>query len=214
MTSGIEDWLYRLIISAPVFLLAIVLHELAHGWVAYRLGDDTAKRAGRLTLSPIAHLDPVGSVVFVLSSLAGMGLGWAKPVPVMVERLRNPRRDEMLVTLAGPLANLLQAVAWAVLLRLALRMTGGLGPALAVFCYLGLSINLLLLIFNLLPIPPLDGSHVALRLLGFDDPHLSGRLAGLGFVVLFLFITTGAFRWVLGAVFMPLLQLFLPPGFF
>jgi len=213
MMSGIGDLLYRLVISAPIFLLAIVLHELAHGWVAYRLGDDTAKRAGRLTLSPIAHLDLVGSIVFVLSSLYGIGFGWAKPVPVVIERLRNPRRDEVLVTLAGPLTNLLQATVWAVLLRFALRMTGGLGPALVVFCFLGLSINLLLFIFNLLPIPPLDGFHVALRLLGFDNPHLADRLAGLGFVVLFLFITTGAFQWVLGAVFVPLRQLFLPPGF-
>ena len=213
MMSGIEDWLYRLAISAPIFLLAIVLHELAHGWVAYRLGDDTAKRAGRLTLSPIAHLDLVGSIMFVLSSRWGFGFGWAKPVPVMIERLRNPRRDEILVTLAGPLANLLQAVVWAVLLRLALRMTGGLGPALVIFCYLGISINLLLAVFNLLPIPPLDGSHVALRLLGFDDPHLAGRLAGLGFVVLFLSLSTGVLGSVLGVILTPLLQLFLPPGF-
>jgi len=213
MMSGIEDWLYRLAISTPIFLLAIVLHELAHGWVAYRLGDDTAKRAGRLTLSPIAHLDLVGSIMFVLSSRWGFGFGWAKPVPVMIERLRNPRRDEILVTLAGPLANLLQAVVWAVLLRLALRMTGGLGPALVIFCYLGISINLLLAVFNLLPIPPLDGSHVALRLLGFDDPHLAGRLAGLGFVVLFLSLSTGVLGSVLGVILTPLLQLFLPPGF-
>ena len=213
MMSGIEDWLYRLAISTPIFLLAIVLHELAHGWVAYRLGDDTAKRAGRLTLSPIAHLDLVGSIMFVLSSRWGFGFGWARPVPVMIERLRNPRRDEILVTLAGPLANLLQAVVWAVLLRLALRMTGGLGPALVIFCYLGISINLLLAVFNLLPIPPLDGSHVALRLLGFDDPHLAGRLAGLGFVVLFLSLSTGVLGSVLGVILTPLLQLFLPPGF-
>ena len=213
MMSGLEDWLYRLAISTPIFLLAIVLHELAHGWVAYRLGDDTAKRAGRLTLSPIAHLDLVGSIMFVLSSRLGFGFGWAKPVPVMVERLRNPRRDELLVTLAGPLANLLQAVVWAVLLRFALRMTGGLGPALVIFCYLGVSINLLLAVFNLLPIPPLDGSHVALRLLGFDDPHLADRLAGLGFVVLFLSLTTGVLGSVLGVVLAPLHQLFLPPGF-
>lgn len=212
MMSGLEDWLYRLAISTPIFLLAIVLHELAHGWVAYRLGDDTAKRAGRLTLSPIAHLDLVGSIMFVLSSRFGFGFGWAKPVPVMIERLRSPRRDEMLVTLAGPLANLLQAVVWAVLLRLALRMTGGLGPALVIFCYLGVSINLLLAVFNLLPIPPLDGSHVALRLLGFDDPHLADRLAGLGFVVLFLSLSTGILGSVLGVVLTPLLQLFLPPG--
>jgi Zn-dependent protease len=203
--------LVRIIVSLPIFLLGIVLHEVAHGYVAYLLGDDTAKRAGRLTLSPIAHLDPIGTIFFLFSAWSGMGFGWAKPVPVMVERLRNPRRDEVLVTLAGPGANLLQAIAWAVLLRVAIPFGGStLGYALVHFCFLGVAINVLLLLFNLLPIPPLDGSHVAARILGFDQPGLIERLAPIGFLVLILFLSTGLFGVFTDKVFDPVLGWFLP----
>jgi len=206
--------LARIIVSLPAFLLAIVLHELAHGYTAYRLGDDTAKRAGRLTLSPIAHLDPIGTIFFLFSSIFGVGFGWAKPVPVVVERLRNPRRDDILVTLAGPAANLMQAVVWAVLLRLALRSgLGSLSYAVMVVCFFGVAINVILMLFNLLPIPPLDGSHVALRLLGFEDPHLADRLAPLGFVLLFLFVSTPLFDIFYRSLVQPIAALFLPPGF-
>lgn len=205
--------LTRIIVSLPTFLLAIILHELAHGYVAYRLGDDTAKRAGRLTLSPIAHLDPMGTIVFFISSWMGFGFGWAKPVPVVVERLRNPSRDEMLVTLAGPAANLAQAVAWAVILRVVMMfVSGSLAQTLVLFCYFGIAINILLMLFNLLPIPPLDGSHVALRLLGVRDPHLVGRLAPVGFIMLFLLVTTPLFDLFYNNLFRPVLSLFLPEG--
>jgi len=203
--------LSRVVAMLPGFLLGIVLHEVAHGYVAYRLGDDTAKRAGRLTLSPIAHLDPVGAIFFILSSLAGFGFGWAKPVPVAVERLRNPRRDEVLVTLAGPGANLLQALAWALVLRLVLHLGS---PALAMICIWGIAINVLLMIFNLLPIPPLDGSHVALRLAGYDNPHLADRLAPLGFVVLILLMYTGLFNVLIRAVVSPIVAILLPSGLY
>jgi len=203
--------LSRVVAMLPGFLLGIVLHEVAHGYVAYRLGDDTAKRAGRLTLSPIAHLDPVGAIFFILSSLAGFGFGWAKPVPVAVERLRNPRRDEVLVTLAGPGANLLQALAWALVLRLVLPL--GSAP-LAMICIWGIAINVLLMIFNLLPIPPLDGSHVALRLAGYDNPHLADRLAPLGFVVLILLMYTGLFNVLIRAVVSPIVAILLPSGLY
>jgi len=203
--------LSRIVAMLPGFLLGIVLHEVAHGYVAYRLGDDTAKRAGRLTLSPIAHLDPVGAIFFILSSLAGFGFGWAKPVPVAVERLRNPRRDEVLVTLAGPGANLLQALAWALVLRLVLHLGS---PALAMICIWGIAINVLLMIFNLLPIPPLDGSHVALRLAGYDNPHLADRLAPLGFVVLILLMYTGLFNVLIRAVVSPIVAILLPSGLY
>ncbi len=205
--------LTRIIVSLPTFLLAIVLHELAHGYVAYRLGDDTAKRAGRLTLSPIAHLDPMGTIFFFISSWVGFGFGWAKPVPVVVERLRNPSRDEMLVTLAGPAANLAQAVAWAVILRMVTRFVGGsLAYTLVQFCYFGVAINVLLMLFNLLPIPPLDGSHVALRLLGVRDPHLADRLAPVGFIMLFILVGTPLFRLFSNHLFLPVVRLFLPEG--
>jgi len=203
--------LSRMVAMLPGFLLGIVLHEVAHGYVAYRLGDDTAKRAGRLTLSPIAHLDPVGAIFFVISSWAGFGFGWAKPVPVMVERLRNPRRDEVLVTLAGPGANLLQALAWALVLRFVLPLGS---PALAMICIWGIAINVLLMIFNLLPIPPLDGSHVALRLLGYDNPHLADRLAPLGFVVIMLLMFSGLFDIVIRAVVSPIVGILLPSGLY
>jgi Zn-dependent protease len=203
--------LERIFASLPAFLLAIVLHEVAHGYTAYLLGDDTAKRAGRLTLSPLAHLDPLGTVIFIFASLSGVGFGWARPVPVVIERLRNPRRDEMLVTLAGPASNLLQAIAWALLLRAVMRLqVGTLGPTLALMCGMGVAINVLLMLFNLLPIPPLDGSHVALRLLGTRDPHLADRLAPVGFIVLILFVSSPAFDLFQNALFRPVLFLLLP----
>jgi Zn-dependent protease len=207
-----QDPLTRIVVSLPAFLLAIVLHELAHGYVAYLLGDDTAKRAGRLTISPVAHLDPVGTLFFLLSSWLGFGFGWAKPVPVTMQRLRNPWRDEVLVTLAGPAANLVQAVVWALLVRLVLSpgvahaLGGSLTEALSLFCLFGAALNVVLMVFNLLPIPPLDGSHVALRLLGSRDPYLVGRLAPLGFILLFLLVSTRAFGLLLGLVVGPLVS--------
>ena len=202
----------RIVVNLPAFLLAIILHEIAHGYVAYLCGDDTAKRAGRLTLAPLPHIDPLGAIVFIITSMAGVPFGWAKPVPVALHRLRNPRRDEVLVTLAGPGANLLQATAWAILIRLAARYLGGdLAVSVVTFCYFGVAVNVILMLFNLLPIPPLDGSHVALRLLGVDDPHLADRLAPIGFVVLFLLIGTRLFDVFYNALVQPVIRLFLPP---
>ncbi len=203
--------LQRIIVSLPTFLLAIILHEVAHGYVAYRLGDDTAKRAGRLTLSPLPHLDPLGTAMFVISSLSGFGFGWAKPVPVSPWLLRNPRRDRALLTIAGPGANLLQAVAWSLLLRaVALLHESSLVYALVIFCWYGLVINLVFMVFNLLPIPPLDGSHVAAWLLGVRDLSIVDRLAPVGFVVLILLVTTGAFGSIVGPVVTPLIRLLAP----
>ena len=208
-----DSAIVRIVVILPAFLLAIILHEVAHGYVAYVLGDDTAKRAGRLTLAPLPHIDPFGAIFFIFSSIAmGVGFGWAKPVPIAVHRLRNPRRDEVLVTLAGPGANLLQAAAWAILLRLAARYLGGdLAISVVTFCYLGININVILMLFNLLPIPPLDGSRVALRLLGVDDPHLADRLAPVGFIVLFLLVGTRLFGVFYAGVVQPVIRLFLPP---
>ena len=209
MEAGLGP-LQRLVVSLPTFLLAIILHEVAHGYVAYRLGDDTAKRAGRLTLSPLAHLDPLGTLMFVVSSLSGFGFGWAKPVPISPWLLRNPRRDRALLTIAGPGANLLQAIAWSLLLRAVALLSGSsLAYALAIFCYYGVVMNLVFLVFNLFPIPPLDGSHVAAWLLGVRDLSLVDRLAPVGFVALILFVRTGAFSSVIGAVVEPLLRLLL-----
>ena len=205
-----ESPITRFIVSLPIFLLAITLHEVGHAWVAYKCGDDTAKRLGRVTLSPIPHLDPLGSLMFVISSFAGVGFGWAKPVPVAVERLRHPRRDDILVSLAGVTANLLQAIAWSVLFRLGrVYLTGSLGAAIVTFCFLGVVVNVVLMVFNLLPIPPLDGSHVALNLLGVHNPYTIARFTGIGSLLLFLLVTTHAFGLLFSGVIEPIIYLLL-----
>jgi Zn-dependent protease len=204
----------RLIIGLPIFVSALVLHEVAHGYAAYRLGDDTAKRMGRLTFSPLAHLDAAGTLMFVISSISGFGFGWAKAVPVDVSRLRHPRRDDVIVSLAGVTANLAQGLVWG-LLAWGLYQTvwtTSWGRALGTFCAFGVAINLIFMLFNLLPIPPLDGSHVAARILGFDDPYLISRLAPVGFIVLLLFLRSSAYDRFLGLAYFPVLERALPLG--
>ncbi len=206
-----ESPITRLLVSIPAFLLAITLHEVAHGWVAYKCGDDTAKLSGRLSLSPIAHLDPIGTLMFVVSNLAGFGFGWAKPVPVNPLRFRNWRRDDILVSVAGVTANLLQAIAWSILLRLSMAyLSGTLGASVATLCFIGVEINVVLMMFNLLPIPPLDGSHIALNLLGIRDPIVVAQWSRIGMLVLFLLVTTHVFGVFFSAVVVPVIRLFLP----
>jgi Zn-dependent protease len=143
---------------------SIILHEISHGWVALACGDDTAKRAGRLTLNPVRHIDPIGTIVVpAMMALSGIGFfGWAKPVPVNVGRLRSPRNQNVLVALAGPATNVVLAVIAAVAIRTAYHHMSF--NVFRVFFYLGL-VNVGLAVFNLIPIPPLDGSAVVERLL-------------------------------------------------
>jgi Zn-dependent protease len=203
-----ESAITRFIVSLPIFLLAITLHEVGHAWVAYKCGDDTAKRLGRVTLNPVAHLDPLGSLMFVLSSFAGVGFGWAKPVPVNRLRFRHWVRDDILVSLAGVTANLLQAVAWSLLFRLSRGyLPGSLGAAVTMFCFFGVVINAVLMVFNLLPIPPLDGSHVALNLLGIRDPIAVARFSTIGSLLLFLLIYSRAFNVLFDRVISPIIYL-------
>lgn len=169
------------IIAVPL-LFAITLHEAAHGWLANKFGDKTALMLGRVTLNPIKHIDLVGTIILplvmmVLSSFSFM-FGWAKPVPVNWGNLNNPRRDMALVALAGPGANFLMALMWALVVKLSM-MTSPHSPALmtaAEFFMLagqyGILINLLLMILNLIPVPPLDGSRV---LSAFLPPHVSRK---------------------------------------
>ncbi|MDD5562284.1 MAG: site-2 protease family protein [Thermoanaerobaculaceae bacterium] len=201
----------EIVIQLLAFAVAISVHESAHGWVAERLGDPTARWLGRITLNPLKHIDPIGTVLFPLM-LAAVGapiIGWAKPVPFVSRNLRNPRRDPALVGLAGPASNLaLAAVVTAVLLvvkagmpsfrtvLMAMLQNGsqGAGGVAAPLIYLLFSlamINIVLAVFNLIPIPPLDGSHVVGALL---PPALHWRWAQFeryGFLLLIALLWTG-----------------------
>jgi Zn-dependent protease len=180
-------------------LVAVIFHEVAHGYVAYGLGDDTAKRAGRLTLNPLPHIDPIGSVALPLLLLvtnAGFLFGWAKPVPVDFARLRQPKRDMVLVAAAGPLTNFALAAASALLFRAV--TAGGMHGHEALFERLlfpvamiaqrSVLMNVFLGVFNLIPIPPLDGGRVLTGLLPTDLARRFARVEPFGFLILLLLL--------------------------
>ena len=146
---------YQFLLLAPSILIGLTFHEYAHAYVAYRLGDPTAKQLGRLTLNPAKHLDLFGTIMLFIAHF-----GWAKPVPVNPGYFKNPKRDMLLVSLAGPGANLVIAAVFALILRLTGIGSDGQNQVLFLFLYLGILINISLTVFNLLPIPPLDGSRM------------------------------------------------------
>ncbi len=191
--------------ALPV-LLAITVHEVAHGWMALRLGDKTAMMMGRLTLNPIKHIDPIGTLLVpgLLLLMGGFIFGWAKPVPVTWENLRNPKRDMVLVALAGPMSNLLMALLWAAILKLGLVLaTAGSAEMIALpLMYMGgagITINLILMVLNLLPLPPLDGGRIVASLLPDKLSWQFNQLERWGFVILLGLMVTG----VLGKVLWP-----------
>lgn len=178
--GSLETYLISLLLSLPIALLSLSLHETAHGFAAWRLGDPTARNMGRLTLNPLKHLDPIGTLCMLLA-----GFGWAKPVPINTRNLRKPRRDMALCALAGPLSNLLLAIVFVLLLRFVgygwlaqivptSRFTFNLAYFSILFLYYGVYMNVTLAVFNLLPIPPLDGSRILFLLL---PPRLYFKLA-------------------------------------
>ena len=154
------------IILFCVIIPSIILHEMAHGWVANLFGDDTAKRAGRLSLNPLVHVDPVGTLILPALMVVSTGFlfGWAKPVPVDLRRLRSPRNQGLLVALAGPATNLVLVALAAVVFRLGYHDTADVSLLLRVVYYLGF-VNLVLAVYNMIPIPPLDGSALLERAL-------------------------------------------------
>lgn len=193
--------LQTILIYAIPILFAITVHEVAHGWVASKLGDFTARQAGRLTLNPLKHIDLVGTVLVpvLLLMLAGFIFGWAKPVPVNWANLRHPRRDSALVAVSGPSANLLMAVIWALLLKLGaiLQSMWPPGAALIAIGKIGIQINLILMVLNLIPIPPLDGSRVVSSLLPRQLAVLYNQLEPFGFFILLILIAFGALaQWI------------------
>ena len=199
-----KDPLSFLLIAIPL-LYAIIFHELAHGWVAYRMGDPTAKTLGRLSLNPIRHLDPMGTIMLFL-----VGFGWAKPVPVNFANLRDRRKGMILVASAGIVMNMILAFSALFLSRLLSLPESSMA---AVVLYLFAKINIILAAFNLIPIPPLDGSKI---LLGFAPPNIQAyllRLERFGFLIVIGLLFTGAldpvinfFQWMI----LSIIQLLLP----
>ena len=196
-------FLYKVSIWAIPVLFAITLHEVAHGWMARYFGDRTAEMLGRLSLNPLRHIDPIGTVLVpgLLLAVGGPLFGWAKPVPVATSGLRNPRRAMVVVALAGPAANLVMAVVWCAVLGAILRVNGNqtLDSWIALMAQAGILINVVLAVFNLLPIPPLDGGRV---LAGLLPPRLSARLEKIEPVGLFIVLGLSAFG-LLGWLFNP-----------
>lgn len=190
--QGIDlvGFIQRLPIYLIPLIFAITVHEVAHGWVARHRGDPTAMMLGRLTLNPAKHIDPMGTflvpLVMLLLSGGRMAIGWAKPVPVAFRNLRNPRTDMILVAAAGPVTNLLMALGWSLLIALQLSFVGyNSGPGqwfLQMFVF-GIRINVLLAVFNLIPIPPLDGGRVLAGLLPPGPARALDNIEPYGFLI-------------------------------
>jgi Zn-dependent protease len=200
---NILSLLETIVLYAIPMVLAITLHEAAHGYVARMFGDRTAEMMGRITLNPLKHIDPVGTiavplVLFLLSKLAGgpaFFFGWAKPVPVNFGNLRNPKQDMFWVAIAGPVTNLLMAIAWAVVFRF-----GGDVEWLAGMAQIGATVNVFLMVLNLLPILPLDGGRVAVSLLPHSLAAPYARLEPYGMFIIIALLATN----VLSLILMPL----------
>jgi len=177
-------------------LFAIVVHEVAHGWVAYRLGDPTAKMLGRLTLNPIKHIDPIGTVLvpLILLVTVGFAFGWAKPVPVTWSNLRHPRRDTAWVALAGPAANFLMAIGWGIISKVATLLPAAVDTYALPLAYMGMFgmlINIILMVFNLIPVPPTDGGRIAVSLLPPKMGYTLSRVEPFGIPILLVLLLTG-----------------------
>lgn len=204
-------YVIRLIVAGAIpVLFAITLHEVAHGWVANKLGDSTAKMLGRLTINPLKHIDPIGTVALplgmLLMSMLTMGqpfaFGWAKPIPVNTRNLQQPRRDMAIVAVAGPSANLLMAVFWVLMMPVfaSLIPDANIADGFITMAQIGLVFNLVLLVLNLLPIPPLDGGRVLAGLVPRNMADVLDKIEPYGFPILIVLLLLGVLDQIIGPI--------------
>jgi len=195
------------LLSLCIFFFAVIIHEYSHGWVAWKLGDSTARFMGRLTLNPLAHIDPIGTIflpLILIMTHSPVLFGWPKPVPVDFFNLNNPKRDMVWVGLAGPAANLIFAILLSLLLKIPFLTASYFAVSVITTAIMA---NLVLAVFNLLPIPPLDGSRVAMGLLPY---HLSAEYAKIepyGFIIIFALLWIGAINTIIWPIVISLARL-------
>ena len=189
----------KIAIYALPVIFAITVHEAAHGYAARYFGDMTAHFAGRISLNPIKHIDPIGTILVpaLMMMVGGILFGWAKPVPVDFSRLRNPKRDMLWVAAAGPASNFVMAILWVFALKFAGGLPTYIGVPLELMAQAGVMINVVLMVLNLLPLPPLDGGRIAVSLLPHDLAYRYAKVERYGFIILIVLLFTGILAKIL-----------------
>ncbi len=195
----------KIIIYAPPVIFAITVHEAAHGYAARYFGDMTAFQAGRISLNPVKHIDPLGTLLLPALSLltGGFLFGWAKPVPVNFSRLRHPKKEMLWVAAAGPASNFVMAIFWALMLHYSASAPEYIAYPVALMAKVGININIVLMVLNLLPLPPLDGGRIAVSLLPMPYAAQFAKIERFGFLILLFLMFSG----VLNILLNPLINL-------